>query len=99
MAKRNLEEEIVEFLEVWDCKQQIAFLRDIIPLFELFDVEDENDWVENIVGKENERNVRLIRMVYLVSRIAEFHAGRLCRVNMNFKDLWKKLEKQGMENG
>lgn len=97
MSKKTIEEEIINFLEIWDCKQQIAFLRDIIPLFELFDVEDENDWVKNIVGEENERNVRLVRMIYLVSKIAEFHAGRLCRVNTNFKNLWKKIEKQGME--
>jgi hypothetical protein len=49
--KRTLEEEINAFLESWDCKQQIAFLRDIIPLFELYDVEDEDDWVKEAVGE------------------------------------------------
>jgi len=97
--KKTIEQEINEFLESWDCKQQIAFLRDIIPLFELYDVEDENDWVKEAVGESNERNVRLIRTVYLVSKIAEFHAGKLCSIKMNFKDLFKRLEKQTLDQG
>jgi len=93
--KKTLEDEINEFLEYWDADQMCAFLRDIIPLFELYDVEDEDDWVADAVGKENERNIRLIRTVYLVSRIAEFHAGKLCGVKINFKEIYRKMEKQG----
>ncbi len=93
--KKTLEDEINEFLEYWNADQICAFLRDIIPLFELYDVEDEDDWVADAVGTNNERNVRLIRTVYLVSRIAEFHAGKLCGVKMNFKEIYRKIEKQG----
>lgn len=93
--KKTLEDEINDFLEYWNADQMCAFLRDIIPLFELYDVEDEDDWVADAVGKENERNVRLIRTVYLVSRIAEFHAGKLAGVKMNFKEIYRKMEKQG----
>lgn len=100
MAKRkNLDEQINEALNDWDCKQQIAFLRDIIPLFELYDVEDEDDWVEKEVGggEENVRNVRLIRTVYLISRIAEFHTGKLvsfkCKYPMLFKKMHEMVEK------
>lgn len=94
--KKTLEDDINAFLESWDCTQLTAFLRDIIPLFELYDVEDEDDWVKDAVGEENERNVRLIRTVYLVSRIAEFHAGKLCSIKMNFKDIYKRMEKEGI---
>lgn len=97
--KKSLEQEINDFLDKWDCKQMIAFLRDIIPLFELYDVEDEDDWVKDAVGAENERNVRLIRTVYLVSKIAEFHAGKLCTMKMEFKDIYRRMEKAGLENG
>lgn len=99
--KKTVEQEINDFLELWDCKQQIAFLRDIIPLFELYDVEDEDDWVENKVGgdQENVRTVRLIRTVYLVSKMCEFHAGKFCRMNIEFKNLWKKMEKSGLDKG
>lgn len=92
MPRKTLEEEINEVLEMWDAPQLTAFLRDIIPLFELWDVEDESDWVKDAVGESDERNVRLIRTVYLVSRIAEFHAGRLANIKMHFKDLYKRME-------
>lgn len=71
------------------------FLRDIIPLFDLYDVEDDSDWVKDAVGEEDLQNVRLIRTVYLVSRIAEFHAGVLASLKINFKDLYKRMESQG----
>lgn len=93
--KKTLEEEINEFLEYWDCDQMCAFLRDIEPLFELYNVTEEDDWVADAVGKEDERNVRLIRTVYLISRIAEFHTGKLSLVKVNFKDIYRRLEKHG----
>lgn len=97
---KTIEEEIDQFLQEWDCDQQMDFLRDIIPLFELYDVEDEDDWVRDAVGAENERNVRLIRTVYLVSKIAEMHSRKLCWINVKFKNLWKRMEKQkGVING
>ena len=92
--KKILQDEINEFLEYWDEGQMCAFLRDIIPLAELYDVEEEDDWVTDAVGEENARNVRLIRTVYLISRIAELHSGKLCCVKMNFKDIYRKMEKQ-----
>lgn len=97
--KKDINEEINDFLSSWDCEKMISFLREIIPLFELYDVEDESDWVKDAVGEENERNVRLIRTVYLMSRIAEFHSGRLCSLNVRFKHLWKRMEKAGVGQG
>ncbi len=99
MSKKTIEQEINSFLEKWDSAQMCAFLRDIIPLFNLYDVNGEDDWLKDAVGELDERNVRLIRTVYLVSRIAEFHAGILCSIKMNFKDLWKKMEKHGVAEG
>lgn len=97
--KKTLEEDINEFLDAWDCNQIISFLKDIFPLFQLYDVDDKNDWVEKEVGgdEENIRTVRLIRTVYLVSKIAEFHAGKLCSIKINFKDIYKRMEKNGIE--
>ena len=90
--KKPIEQEINEALEVWDCKKLCALLRDIIPLFELYDVEDEDDWVKKEVGEENERNVRLIRTVYLISKIAEFQAGPLVSFKVRFPNLYKRME-------
>lgn len=94
MAKKSLEDNVNDFIEMWGYKEQVAFLRDIIPLFDLYNVDDEDDWVRECVGEENELNVRLIRTVYLISKIAEFHAGRLCMINANFKNLWQKMENE-----
>lgn len=101
MAKKlTIEEEINHFLDRWDYKEQIQFLKDVIPLVELYDVEEDDDWVEKEVGGdiENVRNIRLIRTVYLMSKIAEFHAGKLCMINIEFKNLWKRIEKNEIEN-
>jgi len=96
--KHTIEYQINSFLEDFGCNDLISFLRDIIPLFELYDVDDEDDWVKDKVGELNERNVRLIRTVYLMSKIADFHAGKLCTLKTKYKELWKKMEKSdGME--
>jgi hypothetical protein len=95
--KKTVEQEINEFLEHWDQRAMSDFLYDILPLFELYDVDDENDWVsQTLNGDEEEtRTVRLIRTVYLISRIAEFHAGKLCSIKTYFKDLHVRMEKEG----
>ena len=97
MSKRiTLEEEIDKFLDVWDCRQNTSFLTSIIPILKLYDVDEEDDWVMEEVGKENLRNVRLLRTIYLVSRLCEFHAGKLLRINSEFKHLWKRMEKESV---
>lgn len=95
MKNKTLEQEINEFLQVWDCDQMCSFLDDITPLFELYDVEENHDWLKDKVGEIDERNVRLIRTVYLVSRIAEIHSGKMALIRGKFKDIYKRLEKHG----
>lgn len=90
--KKSIEDQINDALDFWDCKKQISFLKDILPLFELYDVENEDDWVKEAVGEENERNVRLIRTVYLISKIAESHAGSLASFRVKFPKLYEKME-------
>lgn len=93
--KLSLEDEINLFLETWDHKQMRAFFYDILPLIELYNVDIDDDWVAHEVGgdEENIRTVRLIRTVYLISKIAEYHSGRLCEIKIKFKNLFKKMEK------
>jgi hypothetical protein len=91
--KKTLEQEINDFLEKWDINQMCAFMHDVMPLMELYNVDENNDWVKDIVGESNEKNVRLIRTVYLVSKIVEFHSSIMAHLKMNFKDLYKRMEK------
>lgn len=95
--KKSLEDDINDFLNDWGCRQMCDFIRDILPLFELYDVDEEDDWMEKEVGKDNLQNVRLIRTVYLMSKISENHAGRLCALAYKYKGIWKKMEKQVMD--
>jgi hypothetical protein len=92
MAK-NLEQKINHFLENWSEKEMTNFFRDIIPLFDLYNVDAEQDWVRDAVGESNEQNVRLIRSVYLISKISENHAGKLSSIKANFPKLWQEMEK------
>jgi hypothetical protein len=93
MKKKSVHEEIEDFLEVWDFQTLKSFLIEIIQIAHLYNVDENDDWVADMVGEENEKNVRLIRTVYLLSRIATFHAGKFANINVNYKNLWKKMEK------
>lgn len=94
MGKHSLEEEVNKFLELWDLDQIRSLLGELAHIYELYDV-GEDDWVQQVVGDEEDaRLVRLIRTVYLVSRLADFHAGRLVRIRTEFRGLWKRMEDQ-----
>ena len=45
--KRSVEQDIKDFLELWDCKLSQRYH---LPSFELYDVDDENDWVKDTTG-------------------------------------------------
>lgn len=93
MAKKDLQQEINEFLEVFDVKTLISFLECTIPLTELYDVEENSDWVEDYVGKDQVSTIRMIRTVYLISKLAETSGGKLATVKARFGKLYKRLEK------
>jgi len=93
MKKKDIETEINEFLNYFDCEKCTNFLRDIIPLFELYDVDEEDDWVRKKVGDEDMLNVRLIRTVYLMSIIAENHGPVLVGIRSKFRNMWQRMEK------
>jgi hypothetical protein len=93
--KRDLESEIHEFMEVWDKHKVAALLRDMIPFFELFHIDKESaEELEEYEGKVYEAQVRILRTVYLLSRLAHIHAGDLCMMNVRFKNLWARMEKE-----
>lgn len=93
MAKvETLESELNDMMQLWGREEMTSFLRDIIPLFELYNVSEDSDWVLDAVGLENEINIRLLRTVYLISKIADNHSGRLCSIKIKHPKLWKKME-------
>jgi len=92
--KKTIEDEINEFLTYWDIEQISEFFRHVEPLIQLYEISETDDWVADQVGEENSRNVRLIRTVYLMSRMCDLFAGRFANINCHFKNLWKRLEKE-----
>lgn len=92
----TIEDEINAFLEIWDINAQLLFVKEALALLKIYDVDENDDWVEKEVGKENAQNVRLIRTVHLISRIADFQSGKLCMIKSKFKDIWKRIEKNSM---
>lgn len=94
--KKDLEQEINDFLDIWHADELNSFFRHIIPLFQLYNVDDENDWVREAVGEEDTRAVRIVQTVYLLSRIAEFHAGRFAETKLTHKKLYERMEKEGI---
>ncbi len=88
----GIEKQLNDLLELWGKDEMTSFLRDIIPLFELYNINEEDDWVREAVGQEDEINIRLIRTLYLISKIADNHSGRLCAIKIKHPKLWKKME-------
>jgi HJR/Mrr/RecB family endonuclease len=92
MTKKTVEQEINEFVELWDAKTLVSFLECTMHLTELYSVEKDFDWVEKEVGKHQTSTIRLIRTVYLISKLADVHAGKLATIKARFKNLWQRLE-------
>ena len=95
--KITLEQEISLFLESWNLQQMKSFLTEILDIAELYNVEDGDDWVEDKVGVDNASNVRLVRTVYCISRLAEFHIGKLLKMKVDFPHIWERIKQQAEE--
>lgn len=92
--KKTNEELINLFLEEFDRDDLIKLFEDVFPLFYLYNVTEEDDWLKEVIKSDEITTIRIIRTVYLVSKIAERHASKLCYLKVHFKDLWKRLEKE-----
>ncbi len=91
---KSIEDEINQFIKDWDHRVLTQFFEDIYPLIHLYKVEENNDWVKDAVGEEETQTIRIIRTVYLLSKIADYHSTRLCKSKVAFKDLWRRMEQQ-----
>jgi hypothetical protein len=97
LAKKELPQEIEEFITDFDFDKLSSFLMDVIPLVELYAVEEDNDWVLKEVGPEDTDNVRIVRTVYLISKMSERHSGILAKIRAKYARLWEKIEKNAVE--
>ena len=97
--KKNINDEINECLNYFGESGLILFMQEILPLVELYNANEENDWVRDEIGEDHFQEVRLIRTVYLISKLAELQAYRLAYVKCTFPNLYSRMEKEiGMKN-
>ncbi len=90
--KKTLEQEINEFFDILGEKETLNLLAHMFFVFELYDVDEDNGWLAECIKEEDVHNVRMIRTVYLLSKIADLYAGKFCEIKTRFKGLWKRLE-------
>lgn len=99
MSKEKPVEELIEkAVNFWDVKKVIHMLTDFKEIYELFNVDENEDWVRDVVGEEDLSNIRLIRMIYLLSKIADYHASDLVLFKMKFPRLWENMERQSKQS-
>jgi hypothetical protein len=60
----------------------------------LYHIDKNGTEFNEFTGEEEECTIRVLRTVYLLSRLAHIHAGELCLLNAHFKNLWIRMEKE-----
>lgn len=94
-SKFTIEEEINQALDYWDVNHMTSLLEDLIEIYRIYETDE--DWSIDNLKEENYVTVRLIRTVYLISKLADNHAGALAVFKSKFPKLWKRIEKSGDE--
>lgn len=93
----TIDKEINDFLTEWDSPTFARFLRDVVPIVELYGVDDEGHITIDgqIQGDQKHIDtVVMVRTCYLVSRFIDFHTPKLLSMRTSFKGLWKRLEEE-----
>lgn len=97
IRKKTIEQQINDFLGIFQADEIVSFIKDSFPLFQLYDVDETDDWLRDSVGEDDKNVVRLVRTVYIVSKIADNHSGILATIRARFNGLWKRMEIQGLD--
>ncbi len=82
-ARKSLTEEVQGILGIFSRNEMKMLLQDLEELYLLFDVSPEDDWLEDEVGSEDVRGVRLSRAALLLSKLS-IHADKLKKIKRNF---------------
>jgi hypothetical protein len=95
--KKTIEDEINEIIQIFDCNAAVGLFQEIQELLHLYDVSEDSDWVEALVGEENTDQVRLVRTCYIASRMAEKFSSVFCSIKIRHPKFWERLEKHVKE--
>lgn len=95
--KFDVEKEIIDFFNLWDFKKLSNFVRDLIPLIDLYDTRIEEDAVKEFISDQDQQNVILLRTAYLLSIIADNHTSILSSTKIRHGGLYKRLKKEAVK--
>lgn len=97
---KNIDKELNAFLTEWDSNSFASFLKDVLPITELYAVDDDGKMIlsQHIEGDQRYVDtVMMIRTAYLMSRFIDFQTPKLLSMRTNFKGFWKRLEQAQSE--
>ena len=89
----DLNSDIEKILGIYRRDQLISFFYDTAEIIRLYNVTEDDDWVKDIVGEQDVRNVRLARTALLLSKLAHNHADLLKKVKRTAPGFWQRAER------
>jgi hypothetical protein len=92
LKQNTLENEIKSILGIYGANELISLIEDTYELFELYNIDEQDDWIREEVGEEKTRDIRLIRTAYLLSRLAEHHGEFLKKIVKHAPKFYIKAE-------
>lgn len=96
--KKSINDELNEFLELWDARSFVHFIELIGELYMLYDIDEEKDWLADKVNEEDIRGTRLARTFYVMSKLCDDFSGKIATTKVNFPKLWKRMEQISEES-
>lgn len=90
--QKDIKDEINDMIKVVHSDCLNAFFSELYELFRLFDVDEKDDWVRDLVGVDNMQVVRIVRGCYIVSRMSEKFSSKFSQVRQHFPEFHKRLE-------
>lgn len=90
---QKMEKEINEILNEWCYTPICDMIKDIGPLITLYSQESSEAIILKEMPPEDSTNITLIRTVYLLSKFAERHAGKLASLKCKYPAIGERIEK------
>src|ERR1700722_16802691 len=91
MKIKTLETEVNDAINFWGIDKHTDFLEDILHILEIYGFQTK-EWID-LPMEEEQITVRLIETIYMISKIADKHAGALASFKMTFPKLHERMEK------
>lgn len=95
--KTSLPDEAEGILQIFGPDRLFQLLRQVWELFELYDVDEADDWVVEKIGDRDARGVRLARTAYVLSVLASHHGKYFDKIQKKYPDFWREAEKIAQE--